>query len=72
MLLGDPALAQAFLNCGCQAYIGPDDYPYGNAALMFILRFFYEIIQNKKSIHDAFELSKVMDENMTMYQIYEN
>ncbi|MGG0795789.1 delta-aminolevulinic acid dehydratase [Brevibacillus laterosporus] len=71
--LGDPELAKAFLHCGCQTYIGPNDYPDGNATLLFVLRFFYEIIQNKKSIQEAFQVSKAMDdENMSMYQIYEN
>ncbi|CCF16982.1 putative uncharacterized protein [Brevibacillus laterosporus GI-9] len=71
--LGDPELAKAFLHCGCQTYIGPNDYPDGNAALLFVSRFFYEIIQNKKSIQEAFQVSKAMDdENMSMYQIYEN
>ncbi|WP_203363417.1 delta-aminolevulinic acid dehydratase [Bacillus sp. REN10] len=69
--LGVPQLAQVFIESGCQTYIGPDDYPYGNAALMFALRFFYEIIQNKKSVKEAFELTKTTDEEMSMYQLYE-
>ncbi|WP_338752165.1 delta-aminolevulinic acid dehydratase [Bacillus sp. FJAT-52991] len=69
--LGVPSLAQAFIDSGCQTYIGPDDSPYGNAALMFALRFFYEIIQNKKSVKEAFELAKTTDKEMSMYQLYE-
>lgn len=69
--LGSPELAEAFLNGGCSQYIGPNDDPYGNAALMFVLRFFYELIQNKKSVKEAFLIAKAMDQEMEMYQIYE-
>ncbi|WP_334077188.1 delta-aminolevulinic acid dehydratase [Paenibacillus sanfengchensis] len=71
--LGDPALARAFLDGGCRIYIGPDDYPEGNAALMFMLRLFYEMCQNLKPLKEAYRLARSMDEeNMTMYRIYEN
>ena len=69
--LGNGELAQAFLECGCKTYIGPDDYPDGNAALMFALRFGYELIQNKKTIQEAYHTARATDEETTMYQIYE-
>ncbi|UHA72732.1 delta-aminolevulinic acid dehydratase [Paenibacillus sp. 481] len=69
--LGDPALAQAFLGGGCRIYIGPDDYPFGNTALMFALRLCYEMIQNKKSIQEAFAITRAMDPEMDMYRLYE-
>ncbi|BFH66857.1 hypothetical protein J27TS7_40420 [Paenibacillus dendritiformis] len=69
--LGDPALAQAFLDAGCTMYIGPDDYPEGTSALMFVLRLAYEMIQNKKSVQEAVEAARAMDEeNLSMYRIY--
>ncbi|MBD8496979.1 delta-aminolevulinic acid dehydratase [Paenibacillus arenosi] len=69
--LGDPKLAQAFLNGGCQTYIGPDDYPYGSSALMFVVRYFYEVLHNKKSVQEAFAVAKAMDEELEMYRLYE-
>ncbi|MCY9517554.1 delta-aminolevulinic acid dehydratase [Paenibacillus apiarius] len=69
--LGNAELAQAFLECGCKTYIGPNDYPDGNAALMFALRFCYELIQHKKSIRDAYHIARATDDDTTMYQIYE-
>ncbi|WP_068614789.1 delta-aminolevulinic acid dehydratase [Paenibacillus tuaregi] len=69
--LGDSALAEAFLEKGCQTYIGPDDYPYGNAALMFAIRLFYEMIQHKRSVQEAYSIAKEMDEEMAMYRIYQ-
>ncbi|MBP1903774.1 hypothetical protein J2Z32_000386 [Paenibacillus turicensis] len=69
--LGLPETAKAFLQAGCKTYIGPDDYPDGNMALMFALRLFYELIQNKKSVQQAFHLTQAMDEEMKMYRLYE-
>lgn len=68
--LGAEALAKAFLHCGCHSYMGPDDYIDGNANLMFLLRFMYEVIQNKKSQLEAFEIAKSIDEETSMYRLY--
>ncbi|MFD0589669.1 delta-aminolevulinic acid dehydratase [Paenibacillus sp. GCM10027627] len=68
--LGENALAQAFLDGGCTAYIGPNDYVDGNSALMFATRFYYELIQNKKTVEEAFALAKAMDEETSMYQLF--
>ncbi|WP_342428040.1 delta-aminolevulinic acid dehydratase [Paenibacillus sp. FSL L8-0158] len=70
--LGDPALAKAFLNAGCRIYIGPDDYPNGNDALMFILRSFYEIIEHGKDIKEAYEIASTLSVEMSMYKYYEH
>ncbi|UFJ41235.1 delta-aminolevulinic acid dehydratase [Brevibacillus humidisoli] len=70
--LGDPALAKAFLDRGCQIYIGPDDYPDGNEALMFIVRLFYEVIQHNKSVSEAYQIARSMSDELSMYQIYQS
>ncbi|MEH6942267.1 delta-aminolevulinic acid dehydratase, partial [Bacillus sp. JJ722] len=44
--LGEEQLAKVFLESGCKTYIGPNDYIDGNAALMFVVRYMYELIQN--------------------------
>lgn len=69
--LGEPATAKAFMDSGCRAYIGPDDYPDGSMALMFVIRFFYEMIHHKKDIKEAFDLARSVDEEMSMYRLYE-
>jgi len=69
--LGEPGMAKAFMDAGCKAYIGPDDYPDGNAALMFAIRLFYEMIQNRKSVKEAFDLAQSTDKEMSMYRFYE-
>lgn len=68
--LGNPQLAEAFLSGGCSAYIGPDDYPFGEAALMFVLRFYYELIHHHKTVEEAYEAAKSIDENTAMYRLY--
>ncbi|AWB43887.1 delta-aminolevulinic acid dehydratase [Paenibacillus sp. CAA11] len=69
--LGAPETAEAFLQGGCSTFIGPGDYPDGNAALLFAIRLMYEIIQNHKSVDEAYELARSTDEQeMSMYQIY--
>lgn len=68
--LGDPALAEAFLKAGCKVYIGPDDYPEGNDALMFILRCFYEMIQHGKDVKEAYEAATTLCDELLMYKYY--
>jgi len=68
--LGHKNLADAFLNSGCKSYIGPNDYIDGNAALMFITRLMYEVINNKKSLDKAFQIAKSIDQETEMYQLY--
>jgi hypothetical protein len=68
--LGAETLAKTFLACGCRSYIGPDDYIDGNANLMFILRFMYEVINNKKAQQEAFEIAKAVDEETAMYKLF--
>ncbi|ERI09393.1 hypothetical protein HMPREF0083_02512 [Aneurinibacillus aneurinilyticus ATCC 12856] len=70
--VGKLETAQAFLDSGCEVYIGPNDDPYGNDALMFVLRLFYDLIQNKRSVKEAFQNAKSLDAEMDMYQLYEN
>ncbi|EGL17883.1 MULTISPECIES: hypothetical protein [unclassified Paenibacillus] len=70
--VGKPETARAFLDSGCEVYIGPNDYPDGNDALMFVLRLFYDLIQNKRSVKEAFQNAKSLDAEMDMYQLYEN
>lgn len=69
--LGSEQLALAFLESGCQTYIGPDDYPDGNTALMFAIRFFYERMTNQKSVKEAFLAARSLDEESSMYRIFE-
>lgn len=68
--LGEKQLANAFLKSGCHSYLGPNDYIDGNGNLMFLIRFMYEIIANKRTQQEALELAKSIDEETSMYQLY--
>ncbi|HHW36493.1 MAG TPA: delta-aminolevulinic acid dehydratase [Bacillales bacterium] len=68
--LGVEQLASAFLKSGCHSYLGPDDYIDGNANLLFLIRFMYEIINNNKNQQEAFEIAKSLDNETLMYQLY--
>lgn len=70
--LGNPELARAFLGAGCRIYIGPDDDPYGNDALMFILHSFYEMIHHGKDAKAAYESAIRISDELSMYRFYEN
>ncbi|MBY0597175.1 hypothetical protein [Bacillus bingmayongensis] len=68
--LGDPKLAKAFLDSGAKTYIGSTDYVDGNAALMFTIRLFYGIINLQKTIDDAFQDAKLLDDETRTFQLY--
>lgn len=68
--LGDPKLATAFLNSGVKAYIGSTDYVDGNAALMFTMRLFYELINHQRTIDDAFQDAKSLDNGTLTFELY--
>lgn len=38
----------------------------------FFLRLFYDLIQNKRSVKEAFQIAKSLDAEMDMFQLYEN
>ncbi|NLA73848.1 MAG: delta-aminolevulinic acid dehydratase [Clostridiales bacterium] len=52
-------------------YIAPIDYIDGNAALFFIIRFFYEISQNKQRMYDAYNKAKQSDDETTLFSYFE-
>lgn len=68
--LGWQQLATAFLESGCHSYLAPDDYIEGNANLMFLIHFFYEIITNHRSQQEAFELAQATDLETALYKLY--
>ncbi|BAB05616.1 delta-aminolevulinic acid dehydratase [Halalkalibacterium halodurans] len=68
--LGVERLAESFLQCGCPSFIGPIDYIDGNANLMFVTRFMYELITNGKREQEAFTIAAAMDQETSLYRRY--
>lgn len=65
-------MGEAFLNAGVKSFSASESHPEGSAALMFVLRLFYEILQNKKSIEEAFTLSQKIDKETTTFKKIES
>ena len=64
---GEEALAEVFSHAN--TYIAPGDYVEGNSALMFVQRFYYEMVQNEKSVEEAFEIAKAMDTETDLFRM---
>ncbi|MCW9131539.1 CHAT domain-containing protein [Bacillus paramycoides] len=69
--LGEQKLAEVFLQNGAKSYIGSIDYVDGNAALMFTIRLFYGFINHKKTLEDAFQEARLIDEETRTFRLYE-
>lgn len=67
-LSGMYEMADAFKTTG-NTYIAPVDYIDGSADLIFVVRLFYEIITNNKSIIDAFNIASNIDLETLSYKI---
>lgn len=64
---GQEPLASVF--SAHNTYIAPSDYIEGNSTLIFAIRFFYELAQNKKSIPDACETARSIDSETSLFQL---
>ena len=53
-------------------YIAPTDYVSGNSALYFAVRLFYEIAQNGRTVHVAWQLAANTDEETGFFAYYSN
>ncbi|PAD90343.1 delta-aminolevulinic acid dehydratase [Shouchella clausii] len=68
--LGDKKLAEAFKRCKAESYIAPKDYVDGNASLLFVLMFMYELINNSSTTRTAFERAQAIDDETGLYQLF--
>lgn len=66
---GAEPLARAFLNGGCDAYIGPDGAPYGYGSVFFLLFLFYELT-NCRPLAEAVERVRAHDAEMALFRLY--
>ncbi len=68
--LGEQNLAESFLRSGAKSYIGSIDYVDGNAALMFTIRLFYGVINHEKTLEEAFQEARLIDEETHTFRFY--
>lgn len=66
---GRPELAAAFSRQN--SYIAPSDYVEGNAVPLFCVDFFYQLIQNQRSVRDAWHHAHSLDRETTVFQLTE-
>lgn len=64
---GTEPLATVF--SACNTYLAPADDVAGSSALMFALRFFYELAQNHKSVPEAYELARAADDETRLFSL---
>lgn len=67
--LGLPVLGEAFIKAGAAFFIGPTDDIDGNAALLFVQHFFYQIKKGQE-LHTAFESASKVDQETAFYRLY--
>lgn len=66
---GMPALAEAFLDAGCQAYIAPAEFPEGSTPLVFLTNLIYELWQGRE-LPKAVELIRARDQELGMFRLF--
>ena len=64
---GNPPLADAFARDN--TYIAPTDDVEGNSALLFAIRFFYELAQNGRTVSEACSLARSTDEETSLFHL---
>jgi hypothetical protein len=66
---GTEALAGAFLNGGCEAYIAPTDDIEANATMLFAIHLYY-FLAKKWSLSQAVEESRKHDEQCSLFKLW--
>lgn len=69
--LGYKELADSFIYNGARAYIGARDDIEGSSSVFFTIRFFYELIQNRRSEKEAFLLAQNTDSETQLFEWFQ-
>lgn len=67
---GNPQLAQAFLDGGCAAYIGPTAGPYGDSVVVAIVLLFHELMRGR-TLAESMARVRSYDDELSMWQLWE-
>lgn len=59
-----------FLSKGAKYFIAPEDYPEGDASLIFAVNFYYWLFVKNLNVEEAFEKAKNMDSETSMFQLF--
>ncbi|MEU6040688.1 hypothetical protein ABZ801_35345 [Actinomadura sp. NPDC047616] len=69
-MTGTEAFAEAFMRGGCSAYIAPEDYLEGTAAIAFVSVFYYHLLQLKTPLPDAVRLAANLGGDTTLFRLW--
>jgi len=68
--MGDERIAQAFLDAGCAAYVGPQGGPFWYGASFMVNYVFYELTQ-QRPLAAALERLRAHDTEMAMWRLFQ-
>jgi hypothetical protein len=71
-LCGVQSLADVFLARGARYYTAPDDYPRGDASLMYLLSFLYEYMQNGQNVESAHRMSSAHSDDRSQFTLFQS
>lgn len=71
-MCGVHSMADVFLAGGAQYYIAPNNYPQGNASLMYLLNFIYEYMQNEHSVEIAHQISSEHADDRRQFTLFKS
>jgi hypothetical protein len=70
-LWGNAEFAQAFLQAGCHTYIGATREPEADSALLYVLRFFYELQYRSRNVHEAHRRASAHNPETRTFNLYQ-
>jgi hypothetical protein len=71
-LCSNQLLADVFLAGGAQYYIAPNDYPKGDASLMYLLSFLYEYTQSDRDVELAHKLGSSHSDDRSQFKLFKS
>ena len=69
---GVQSMADVFLAGGTRYYIAPNDYPQGDASLMYLLNFMYEYMQNEHDVEVAHQISSEHSDDRRQFTLFKS
>jgi hypothetical protein len=67
---GSKEFVRAFKQTGCDMYVAPKGYPFGNTALLLAVHVLYSVAQHKKTLKAAVKAARKFDKNSLLFDIW--
>ena len=67
---GNSGMASAFLDAGCQWYIGPVDDQDGTASFVFVVNFLYHHLCRNLGVEEALLVTRREDDESKFFKLY--